>query len=520
MPDPAPPPAAFGLSHLLGWLTAGDAARPAPSGAPFAAVTMSSLPDGQPPMRPGGLFVAHVSRRDGHDFARDAFGHGARAALVGRVPDNLRAAVAAGDVAVADFRPGAPAPPAVDATSPRPLLLVVGHPLEALQGVAGWWRRRHAAKVLAVAGAVGKTTTKELLANAVARRFVTLRTPGNFNNELGLPITLLALTPAHQAAVLEIGISEVGEMATFAAVAGADVAVVTRIVPEHMEFLRDLDTVEREEGGLVAALPATGVAVLNAGDPRVARMASRTPAGVLRFGLPDEIAAPPAEEQGTAGGLGVDVWAADVVEHGLAGLAFTLHAPAFPGGPRPVRLPLVGRHFVTAALGAAGAAFAAGCDWDDVVGGLEQTPQTQRLAPLRLPGGVTVLNDAYNASPDSVRASLDVLAALPAGGGRRLAVLGDMLEMGDYGPLAHREVGAHVPGRADVLITVGELGREIARAAREAGVPSTAVHECDSAAGAVSLLRHILRPGDMLLVKASHGMRLEAIVEALGTQGG
>ena len=304
MPDPAPPTATFGLSHLLSWLTAGDAARPVPSGAPFGAVTMSSLPDGQPPMRPGGLFVAHVSRRDGHDFARDAFGHGARAALVGRIPENLRAAVAEGDVAVADFRPGAAASPAVDAASPRPLLLVVGHPLEALQGVAGWWRRRHGARVLAVAGAVGKTTTKELLANAVARRFVTLRTPGNFNNELGLPITLLGLTPAHQAAVLEIGISEVGEMATFAAVAGADVAVVTRIVPEHMEFLRDLDTVEREEGDLVAALPATGVAVLNAGDPRVARMASRTPAGVLRFGLPDEIAAPPAGEQGPRGARG------------------------------------------------------------------------------------------------------------------------------------------------------------------------------------------------------------------------
>jgi UDP-N-acetylmuramoyl-tripeptide--D-alanyl-D-alanine ligase len=130
---------------------------------------------------------------------------------------------------------------------------------------------------------------------------------------------------------------------------------------------------------------------------------------------------------------------------------------------------------------------------------------------------VTVLDDAYNASPDSVKAALDVLAALPAGGGRRLAVLGDMLEMGEFGPAAHREVGAHVPGRADVLITVGDLGREIARAARAAGVPSTAVHECDSAAGTVSLLRQILRPGDMLLVKASHGMRLERVVEALAT---
>jgi UDP-N-acetylmuramoyl-tripeptide--D-alanyl-D-alanine ligase len=480
---------------------------------------MSSLPDGNPPMRPGGLFVAHVSRRDGHDFAADAIGHGARAALVGRIPENLRAAVARGAVAVADFRPGAAARPAADAAEARPLLVVVRQPLLALQGVAAWWRRRHGARVLAVAGAVGKTTTKELLANAVSRRYVTLRTAGNFNNELGLPITLLGLTPGHQAAVLEIGISEVGEMATFAAVAGADVAVMTRIVPEHMEFLRDLDTVEREEGGLIAALPAGGVAVLNAGDPRVARMAARTPAAVVRFGDPDAAPAT-AGGRGAASGTGVDVWAADVVTLGLEGLTFTLHAPAYPGGPRPVRLPLVGRHFVTAALAAAGAAFAAGCGWEDVVGGLEQTPETQRLAPRRLPGGVTVLDDAYNASPDSVKASLDVLAALPSGGGRRLALLGDMLEMGDHGPPAHRELGAHVPGRADVLITVGELGREIARAAREAGVPSADVYECDSASGAVSLLRHILRPGDMLLVKASHGMRLESVVDALDSGGG
>jgi UDP-N-acetylmuramoyl-tripeptide--D-alanyl-D-alanine ligase len=315
--------------------------------------------------------------------------------------------------------------------------------------------------------------------------------------------------------VLEIGISEVGEMATFAAVAGAEVAVMTRIVPEHMEFLKDLDTVEREEGVLIESLPATGVAVLNAGDPRVARMATRTQARVIRFGSGDGSGG----ADGAQGAAGADVWATAVRDHGLAGMTFTLHAPGVPGGPRPVRLPLVGRHFVTAALGAAGAAFAAGCGWADVLAGLEQVPDTRRLAPRRLPGGVTLLDDAYNASPDSTRAALDVLAGLPGVGGRRLAVLGDMLELGDYAPVAHRDVGAHVPGRADVLITVGDLGREIARAAREAGVPPASVHECESAAAAVSLLLHLLRPGDTLLVKASHGMHLERVVEALEAPG-
>ncbi|HEX2324211.1 MAG TPA: UDP-N-acetylmuramoyl-tripeptide--D-alanyl-D-alanine ligase [Chloroflexota bacterium] len=450
-------------------------------------------------MRPGGLFVAHVARRDGHDFVASAFANGARAALVSRVPQNLLAALAAGGVAVLDFRPGGAPAWGPEGAGERPLLLLVEQPLRALQGVAAWWRRGHRARVLAVAGAVGKTTTKELLANAVSRRYSTLRTAGNFNNELGLPITLLGLTAAQEMAVLEIGISEVGEMTTFAAVAGADVGVMTRIVPEHMAFLRDLDTVEREEGRLIEALPASGVAVLNADDPRVARMASRTSARVVRYGE----------------GAGVDVGAREVTDHGLAGLSFTLDAPGFPGGPRPVRLPLVGRHFLTAALGAAGAAFAAGCEWEDVVAGLQQAPQTQRLAPRPLPGGVTVLDDAYNASPDSARAALDVLAAAPAAGGRRLALLGDMLEMGDYAPLAHREVGAHVPGRADVLVTVGDLGREIARAARAGGVPAGQVHECRTAEDAVSLLTHVLRPGDTLLVKASHGMHLETVIEAL-----
>ena len=201
--------------------------------------------------------------------------------------------------------------------------MLVEQPLRALQGVAAWWRRGHRARVLAVAGAVGKTTTKELLANAVSRRWETLRTAGNFNNELGLPITLLGLTAAQEMAVLEIGISEVGEMATFAAVAGADVGVMTRIVPEHMAFLRDLDTVEREEGRLIEALPASGVAVLNADDPRVERMASRTSARVVRYGE----------------GAGVDVRAREVTDHGLAGLTFTLAAPASPAGPAPSACP-------------------------------------------------------------------------------------------------------------------------------------------------------------------------------------
>ncbi|MDQ3699765.1 MAG: UDP-N-acetylmuramoyl-tripeptide--D-alanyl-D-alanine ligase [Chloroflexota bacterium] len=459
-------------------------------------------------MCPGGLFVAiATARRDGHDFVADAFQNGARAALVARVPSALQHEVEHGLTGALDFRAGAggaavgrpmapqSAPSGTrDAIATARLLLLVDDPLRALQGCATWWRRRHRARVLAVAGAVGKTTTKELLANILQQRYRTLRTPGNFNNELGLPITLLQLTPEHEVVALEIGISEVGEMATFGAIAGAEVAVMTRIVPEHMEQLGDLDSVEREEGRLIEALPAHGVAVLNRDDPRVARMAQRTAARVVWFGE----------------SAGAGVRATGIEARGLEGLSFDIQIADL--APRRVHLPLVGRHFVTAALAAAAAALAVGCTWEDVLSGLSQAPAAQRLAARRLPGGVTLLDDAYNASPDSTKAALDVLGSLA---GRRIALLGDMLELGAYASPAHREVGEHVPGRADVLVTVGAMGREIARAARTAGAPAAGVHECDSTAEAISLLPGILRRGDTLLVKGSHSMHLEVVVQAL-----
>jgi UDP-N-acetylmuramoyl-tripeptide--D-alanyl-D-alanine ligase len=375
----------------------------------------------------------------------------------------------------------------------RPLLTLVDDPLAALQGCAAWWRRQHTALVLAVAGSVGKTTTKELLGAIVEQRFRTLRTPGSFNNELGLPFTLLKLTPAHERVVLEIGISDLGEMRAFAAIAGADLGVMTRVVAEHLHRLVDLDTVEREEGDLIAALPPAGIAVLNAGDERVARMAQRTAARVVWFG-----------EGATA-----EVRATEIEDRGLAGLAFRLHAG---GESRPVTLPLIGRHFVTGALAAVAAAFEAGCAWEEVVAGLARVPEARRLRPRPLPGGVTVLDDAFNASPDSTKAALDVLAALP---GRRVAVLGDMYELGEYAATAHRLVGQHVPGRADLLVAVGELGQGIADAASAAGLPPEAVHRCRTNAVALDALRCLLRPGDYVLVKGSHGMHMEEIVEGL-----
>jgi UDP-N-acetylmuramoyl-tripeptide--D-alanyl-D-alanine ligase len=458
----------FSLGDLLAWRTAGDAAhRVAPDRRMhvFSTVTHSSLLDGSPPMKPGGLFVAHKARRDGHDFVADAFKNGARAALVRRVPAGVA----------------------------ERALVLVDDTLPALQRCATWWRRQHRARVIALTGSVGKTTTKDLLTNILSRREPVLSTRGNFNNELGLPFMLLELTDAYAHAVLEIGISAIGEMETFAGIAAPDVGIVTRVAPAHLEFFGDVDTVEREKGRLVEALRPEGTAILNADDQRVARMRSRTPARVVTYGT-DRSA---------------DVRADDVSLLGFDGVRFTLVRGI---ERREVMLPMIGRHFVTCALAAAAAAFEEGTTWDDVVAGLEEPLANPRLAPVALPTGVTILDDTYNASPEAMKAALDVLAACD---GRRIAVLGDMFEMGEAGEVTHRDVGAYVPGHADELVAVGDLGRHIADAARDAGLPGRSVEWVATTEEATPLLAARLRPGDYVLVKGSRGMRMDEIVAAL-----
>lgn len=456
----------FSLGDLRAWQSNGDRARPvAPDarGHVFSTVTHSSLAAGSPPMRPGGLFVAVKARRDGHDFVADAFRNGARAALVSRIPPGL---------------------------DPKDLV-VVDDTVTGLQRCAAWWRRQHTARVIALTGSVGKTTTKDLLTNILQQRGAVLSTRGNLNNEYGLPFMLLELTPGHQHAVLEIGISAVGEMATFAQIARADVAIVTRVAPAHLEFFGDVDTVEREKGRLVEGLDATGLAVLNADDTRVARMAERTRARVLTVGVAES----------------ADVRADRIEPLGFRGVRFELRRGA---ECRAVTLPLTGAHFVTCALAAAGAAFEEGASWDDVVTGLERPLANRRLEPIVLSSGVTILDDTYNASPAAMRAALDVLRSCE---GRRVAVLGDMFEMGAAGPASHREVGAYTAGCADLVFAVGELGREIAHGARDAGLSHVVWSETPSEATAA--LEAHLTGGDFVLVKGSRGMRMDTVVAAL-----
>ncbi len=482
----------------------------------FRSVSMSSRTDGHPPMGPDGLFIAiRGPHRDGHDFVADAFANGAIAALVDHIPANLEKQVSDGRIAVlgpnrdrlnhAMERMGPdvarPAIGQVGSGLPAQALILVDRETgttTALQDLAIWWRQSLSTPIVAIAGSVGKTTTKDLVAAVLASHHHVLSTAGNFNNELGLPFTLLRLTSEHTIAALEIGISAIGEMVRFAEISGPRMAVITRIDAEHLHELKDIDTVELEEGRLVEALPADGHAILNADDPRVARMALRTVAHVLTFGEAE----------------GAMVRATDVEVVGLLGTHFTL---VYQEHHRRVRLPLIGRHFLTGALAAASVGFVAGCSWEGIVKTLEQPLEAPRFRAIAISPHITVLDDTYNASPASCIAALDVLAAQP---GLRIAVLGDMFELGDFEVEAHRIVGDALLGRADLLVATGSAATGISREAVRNGMDQNAILDVATSLDVVPAMTSwnclAGRRGPWtVLVKGSRGMRMERVVAML-----
>jgi UDP-N-acetylmuramoyl-tripeptide--D-alanyl-D-alanine ligase len=324
-----------------------------------------------------------------------------------------------------------------------------------------------------------------------ARR--TLRSEGNQNNEIGLPLTLLRLGPEHQAAVLEMGMYVSGEIADLAAMARPSIGVVTAVQPVHLSRIGTLEAVERAKGELLEALPAGGSAVLNADDPIVTGMDRRTVARPVRYGFADT----------------ADVRAVDVRSAGTAGMAFRLRTPA---GERDVAVPTLGQLSVHNAAAGAAVGLAAGLDLDTIVGGLEGgwgAPHRVELVRLR---GVTVVDDSYNASPGSVTAALDLLAGLP---GRRVAVLGEMLELGDAHESGHHEVGVAAGAVVELLVVVGVDARGIVDGALEAGLEPGRIHHVPDAEAALDTLRPRLRDGDVVLVKASRGIALDRLVDGL-----
>lgn len=415
-------------------------------------------------VRPGDLFFAVVAERDGHDFAADAAARGALGAVVSRPPAGLPAGFG---------------------------LIIAGDTVRALQDLARSVLDSQPVKVVAVTGSVGKTTTKEFAAAILAGRYEVLKSEGNFNNHLGLALSILGLQPHQTAAVLEMGMRGPGEIRTLAAIAPPDVAVITNVHPVHLEFLGTLDAVAKAKWELIEGLKPGGVAVLNGDDPRLRRLASGWKGRSVFFGR-----GPDAE-------VGVE----DLVRRGFEGYDLSLRL----GGRRiPTRLAFLTDGYMDDALAACAAAYAMDIPLAAIaaaMAGLRPVPG--RGGWTRLADGVVLVDDSYNSSPAALASALRGLVGLPAE--RRVAVLGDMLELGPGESAFHEDAGRLAAAAGwDVLLAIGPRSRGLARAAVEAGLRPGAVRTFDSSPEAAEALAGILRPGDLVLVKGSRGMRTEA----------
>ncbi|HZS34258.1 MAG TPA: UDP-N-acetylmuramoyl-tripeptide--D-alanyl-D-alanine ligase [Methylomirabilota bacterium] len=418
---------------------------------------------------PGEAFFAiRGAHQDGHAFVAHARARGAACAVTSQLPPGLGG----------------------DGSFP---LVLVDDTTAALQRLGAAHRRQFAIPVVAVTGSNGKTTTKELIATVLSARKRVLKPAGSYNNQWGVPLTLLQLEPEHEAAVLELGMNAFGEIASLAQLCQPTVGVVTTIAPAHLQGVGSLEGVQKAKGELVEAIPPGGAVVLNADDPLVRALAGRARTRVLTYGQAD----------------GADVRLGDVAL-AEAGLVFRLVSGS---AAVDVRLPLAGRHNAWHAAAAATVGLTLGVPLDEAAVALALAAPVKGRLVWREAGGVRVLDDTYNANPASMRAALETLRE--AGGpGRCFAVLGDMLELGDQTDSAHREVGlwvAAVPLAG--LAAVGPAMRATADSARAAGCPDVETFDAPEAAAAFVAER--LAPGDRVLVKGSRGVRMERAVDAL-----
>lgn len=429
-------------------------------------------------LAPGELFVAiRGDRHDGHAFAAEAAARGAGAVVV--EPAALERRLPGGVIAVGDT-------------------------LAALGDLAAWHRRRRALPVVAITGSNGKTTTKEMLAAICAAAFGAARvlsTRGTQNNLVGLPLTLLRPGVDARVAVLELGMNGPGEIWRLAEIARPDVGVITCVAPAHLEGLGSLHAIAQAKAELYRRLAPSATAVVNADDPLVAAAAAGHAGRAVRFGI---------------AAADLDVRAAAVEARGLEGVRFVLEV----GGARAaVELAVPGRHNVTNALAAAAAAHALGIGLETIARGLATfRPPPMRMEIVRLPGGITVVNDAYNANPASMAAAVTTLAETPAR--RRLAVLGEMRELGAEAERLHQALGAAVARAGlDGLFLLGTHAAAVRAGAEAAGMAAERIVVAADHAELAAHLRTCCRPGDLVLLKGSRGAAMEEVLRHLGGEG-
>ena len=428
--------------------------------------------------QPGDLFIAvRGERYDGHDFVANAAAAGVTAALVSREWADTH----------------------LDAALP---LVVVDDPLTALQRLAAWWRSQlpHLL-VVGITGSVGKTSTKETVASVLERSLPTYRSAGNLNSEIGLPLSLLEVTPEHGAAVLEMGGAYAfGEIRLLAEIAQPRIGVVTNVHPVHLERMGTVEAIAETKAELVDAIPEDGWAILNGDDARVRAMAERCRGRVLFYGLD----------------AGNDVRATEVDSEGLGGTSFWLHVGE---ESNRVKVPLIGGHAVELALAAIAVGHATGMDLADMLMGLAEPDVQVRLLIVPGPNGAQMIDDTYNASTPSVMSALGLLEAMNPK--RAIAVLGDMRELGEVSEREHVTVGRRAGEVADLVVTFGELARTIAREATttdgrfDVGPPAVTSFGLEQREELIDYLLRELREGDVVLLKGSRGLAMENIVERL-----
>jgi len=437
---------------------------------------------------PGSLFVAIPGEKvDGHDYVGEAFKRGASFALIQRdMGDSYR---------TLDLRSVSSVDSYLGVDLSNPLCLRVDNTISALQQIARFWRRKLDLRVIGITGSVGKSTTKEMVAEVLSTRYRTLKSPGNLNNEIGLPLTMMRLSSGHQRAVMEMGFYVPGEIAFLCDIALPQIGVVTNIGTVHAERAGSQEAIARGKAELVQALPPApdGVAILNFDDPWVRQMEEKTKARVFFYGLSPE----------------AHLWADRVEGLGLEGIRFRLH---YQGETLYVKIPLIGRHSVHTALRAAAVGLVDGMNWQEILEGLSQGHTQLRLVAVRSEGGALLLDDTYNASPESMLAALNLLDELD---GRKVAVLGDMLELGPYERGGHEMVGLRAGQVVDVLLTLGERAHIIAEAARRGNGKKKIIIEFDEFGPLLDWLKTNLTSKDVVLIKGSHGLRMDRITSAL-----
>lgn len=429
----------------------------------------------------GDLFIAIAGERfDGHDFVGAAIARGA----VG--------------VIVHDAFPIDPAALPGGAGNCPPFILGVRDPLFAYQQLATHHRSRFQIPLVAVTGSNGKTTTKEMVASVMAHRWKILKTEGNLNNRIGVPQTLLGLQARHEGAVIEMGVDNLGQTTRLCEIARPTIGIITNIGPDHLEFFGSMEGSAQAKAELLDALPTDGTAVLNMDDPYYDYLAARSRCRVVSFGLSPK----------------ADVRATDVKSDGRDGTLFRL---LLPGKLRhtAVQLRVQGLHNVTNALAAAAVGCVLGIPGVAIAQGLARFRPAAMRSQLLVSQGIRIINDCYNANPASMKAAVQLLTQMKEGR-QTIAVLGDMLELGPGGPEMHEDMGAFVARQGiDRLIACGPLARHLAEGARRAGMESARIVDVPDAAGAAAVVKSVVKPGDVVLVKASRGMKLEHVVEAL-----